>query len=245
MIPKKIHLCWFSGGNFPVEIKICLESWAKILPDYEIRLWNARDARAIGCQYIDEALDAKKWAFAADAVRFYAVWKEGGIYMDSDVMLTKRFDRYIPERGFATVHEHIGDILQLQAAFFIGEKDNAFCREMFAYYDERPFIKRDGSYDETISPVVMKETAKRLGWKEEDRLQLLDNNTVVYPGHLVTPRNHGIEHHPDAFAWHRIYGSWRKRKFGRRLELRIKHILAAWRYNLTHIGRRVALPPVK
>lgn len=122
MIPKKIHLCWFGGGNFPVEIKICLESWAKILPDYEIRLWNARDARAIGCQYIDEALDAKKWAFAADAVRFYAVWKEGGIYMDSDVMLTKRFDRYIPERGFATVHEHIGDMLQLQAAFFIGEK---------------------------------------------------------------------------------------------------------------------------
>lgn len=245
MIPKKIHLCWFGGGKFPVEIKVCLESWAKILPDYEIRLWNARDARAIGCQYIDEALDARKWAFAADAVRFYALWKEGGIYMDSDIMVLKRFDRYIPERGFATVHEHIGDQLQLQAAFLIGEKGNAFCREMFAYYDARPFKKRDGSYDQTISPVVMMEVARKLGWKEEDKLQLLDKNTIIYEGYFVTPRNHGIEHHEDAFAWHRIYGSWRNRKFGRRIELKIKHLWAALRYNISHLGKKSMLPPAK
>ncbi|MDE6317593.1 MAG: glycosyltransferase [Muribaculaceae bacterium] len=244
MIPKKIHLCWFGGRNFPVEIKMCLESWAKVLPDYEIRLWNARDARAIGCQYIDEALDAGKWAFAADAVRFYAVWKEGGIYMDSDIMLTKRFDRYIPERGFATVHEHIGDNLQIQAAFFMGEKDNAFCREMFAYYDSRPFKKRDGSFDQTISPLVMKDCARRMGWKENDSLQILDNNTVVYPGYLVTPRNSGVEVHTEAFAHHRIYGSWRKRKLGRRLELGAKHLLATCRYYLTHIGKKSMLPPI-
>lgn len=243
MIPKKIHLCWFGGGKYPVEIKRCLESWGKLLPDYEIRLWNARDARAIGCQYIDEALDAGKWAFAADAVRFYAVWKEGGIYMDSDIMVTKRFDRYIPERGFATVHEHIGEQLQLQAAFFMGEKGNTFCREMFAYYDNHRFKLRDGSYDQTISPVVMMECAKRLGWKPEDKLQLLDNDTVIYPGHFVTPRNSGVEIHPEAFAHHRIFGSWRKRKLGRRIELRIKHFIEVLHYNITHIGKRTTLPP--
>lgn len=245
MIPKIIHLCWFGGGKFPVEIKICLESWAKILPDYEIRLWNARDARAIGCQYIDEALDAKKWAFAADAVRFYAVWKEGGIYMDSDILLLKRFDKYIPERGFFTVHEHIGDRLQLQAAFFAGEKGNAFCRDLFEYYNSRPFKKSDGTFDETISPIVMLETAIRYGWKHEDCEQHLANDTTVLPGHLVTPRNHNIEFHPDAFARHRIYGSWRKRKLGRRIELKIKHTVTGWKYYITHLGRRSILPPIK
>lgn len=25
MIPKIIHLCWFSNDPFPVEIKVCLE----------------------------------------------------------------------------------------------------------------------------------------------------------------------------------------------------------------------------
>ena len=59
----------------------------------------------------------KKWAFAADVVRFYAVYTEGGIYMDSDIFIKKRFDSFIPEHGFATFHEHIGDRLKLQAAF--------------------------------------------------------------------------------------------------------------------------------
>lgn len=91
MIPKIIHLCWFSEESFPVEIKICLASWKRILPDYTIRLWTYADALAIGCDYVSEALSVKKWAFAADVIRFYAIYKEGGIYMDSDMLLKKLY----------------------------------------------------------------------------------------------------------------------------------------------------------
>ena len=48
-------------------------------------MWDADAARSIGCPFIDEALRRHRWAYAADAVRFYAVWKEGGVYMDSDL----------------------------------------------------------------------------------------------------------------------------------------------------------------
>lgn len=81
MIPKTIHLCWFSTDPYPVEIKVCLNSWKQILPDYTIKLWTYKDAQAIGIPYVNEALSARKWAFAADVVRFYAVYTEGGVYM--------------------------------------------------------------------------------------------------------------------------------------------------------------------
>ncbi len=55
--------------------------------------------------YDREALDARKWAFAAEVVRFYAVYTEGGIYMDSDIYLHRRFDEILPEDGFATFNE--------------------------------------------------------------------------------------------------------------------------------------------
>ena len=55
MIPKVIHLCWFSDDPFPVEIKICLASWKRILPDYTVRRWTYADAMAIGCDFIAEA----------------------------------------------------------------------------------------------------------------------------------------------------------------------------------------------
>lgn len=221
MIPKIIHLRWFSNDPFPIEIKICQESWKRILPDYKIRRWTYADAKAINCRYIDEALAANKWAFAADVVRFYALYTEGGIYMDSDMLVKKRFDRFIPEHGFATFHEHMGEMIQLQAAFLIGEKGNGFCKNVFDYYNSRSFLQPDGSFDMEISPRIMVKIAQSNGYKQVDVEQHLQSDIVVYPGYFVTPRKK-IEKHPDAFAQHQIYGSWRKQKLGRKIERAIK-----------------------
>ena len=231
MIPKVIHLCWFSGESYPVEIQVCLDSWKRILPDWRIRVWDRKAAEAIGCRYINEALAAKKWAFAADAVRFYAVYQEGGLYMDSDIFLRKRFDEFIPEHGCATFHERLNREQRqwgLQAAFFMGEAGNEFCRQVYAYYASRPFVKEDGSFDMTISPYVMRDVARGFGLENRDTEQHLDGLTL-YPTYHLSPANR-YEHHPDAFGVHRIYGSWRERKWGRRLELRLKHWLFVLRY---------------
>ena len=130
------------------------------MPDYTIRLWTYADALAIGCDYVSEALSVKKWAFAADVIRFYAIYKEGGIYMDSDMFLKKRFDEFIPEHGFATFNECWGTVL-LQAAFLIGEQGNSFCEEVFSYYKQRHFLLPDGSFDMLISPQIMVMVAEK------------------------------------------------------------------------------------
>ena len=40
MIPKKIHYCWF-GQNPPGELNLrSRDSWHRVLPDYEIKLWD-------------------------------------------------------------------------------------------------------------------------------------------------------------------------------------------------------------
>lgn len=229
MIPKIIHLCWFSNDPFPVEIRICLETWKRILPDYTVRRWSYADAKNIHCPFIDEALAAKKWAFAADAVRFYAVYTEGGIYMDSDIFILRRFDHLIPERGFVTFFEN--ENTQLQAAFFMGEKGNSFCKEVFEYYNSRPFLNSDGTCDTIISPVIMFDAAHRRGCLPVDREQHLPEDILVYPACYVIPR-HKYAATADTFAEHRIFGSWRKRKLGRRVELFIKHILLIVRFRI-------------
>lgn len=113
---------------------------------------------------IDQALSVRKWAFAADVVRFYAVYKEGGVYMDSDIYLRKRFDRFIPETGCATFNERWEEgetDYGIHTAFFIGSKGNDFCKEVFEYYQERDFIRPDGSLDQTVSPYIMRSVAER------------------------------------------------------------------------------------
>ena len=229
MIPKIIHLCWFSEESFPVEIKICLASWKRILPDYTIRLWTYADALAIGCDYVSEALSVKKWAFAADVIRFYAIYKEGGIYMDSDMLLKKRFDEFIPEHGFATFNECWGTVL-LQAAFLIGEQGNSFCEEVFSYYKQRHFLLPNGSFDMLISPKIMVMVAEKRGYKREDIEQHLGEDVVIYSGCYVSPCKK-IQY-PEAFACHQVYGSWRKHRFGRKVERFLKHAYLVIRFAL-------------
>lgn len=232
MIPKVIHLCWFSDDPFPVEIKICLASWKRVLPDYTIRRWSYADALAIGSPYVEEALRAKKWAFASDVVRFYALYKEGGVYMDSDMLVERRFDEFVPESGFATFNENWGQIL-LQAAFLIGEKGNSFCEEMVAYYQDRHFLLPDGSYDQLVSPKVMVMVAERRGYRKIDETQRLPGGMTVFPSWNVSPCKHLRD--PRAFAHHQVYGSWRDRKWGRKVERWIKHQLLSVHYAL--LGR--------
>lgn len=42
MIPKIIHFCWMSGDPYPPQIQRCINSWKKVLPEYEIWLWDVK-----------------------------------------------------------------------------------------------------------------------------------------------------------------------------------------------------------
>lgn len=231
MIPKIIHLCWFSGEKYPVEIRRCIDTWCRLLPDYTIKVWDAEAARRLKCDYIDEALDRRRWAFAADAVRFYAVWLEGGVYMDSDIYLYRRFDKFIPEHG-CTVFREVAPHFYLQAAFIIGEKGNQFCKDMVDFYASRHFVNTDGTTDETISPLRMLEVAALRGVRADDSEQHIDGYLSVYPTENLLPcRSYGGRR-DKAFGMHTIYGSWRKRSLGRRIEIKAKHMVSVIKYHL-------------
>lgn len=229
MIPKIIHLCWFSNDPYPVEIKVCLDSWKRVLPDFNIKLWKYEDAKALGIKYVDQALEQRKWAFAADVVRFYAVYNEGGVYMDSDIFIYRRFDEFMNDKmvTFNECFNREGQ-LGLQAAFFIGEAGNEFCKKMVEYYSNRDFVLAEGTLDLTVSPMVMRKCALQFGYQNDDVEQHLGALTV-YPTRFLTPtKSH--DRHPDAIGMHRVYHSWRKRKFGRRIELKIKHAYNVVKY---------------
>jgi mannosyltransferase OCH1-like enzyme len=41
--------------------------------------------------FVRQAYDAKKYAFVADYVRFWAIYNHGGIYLDTDMYIIKKF----------------------------------------------------------------------------------------------------------------------------------------------------------
>ena len=101
MIPKKIHYCWFGGNPLPESFQICLASWKKYLPDYEIIEWNETNFDINCCEYVKLAASNKKWAFVSDYARALALFEQGGIYMDIDVEVKHNLDEFLHHRAFS------------------------------------------------------------------------------------------------------------------------------------------------
>ncbi len=94
MIPKIIHYCWFGPKKMSkIDLK-CIKSWKKNLPDYKLMLWN-EDNSPIDVPFVKAALEAKKYAFAADYVRIWALNKYGGVYLDTDMLVLKNLDEFL------------------------------------------------------------------------------------------------------------------------------------------------------
>lgn len=152
MIPKIIHYCWLSGQEFPQDVKKNLESWRKKLPDYEFMLWDAKRSEVITCQWTEEALNHKKYAFVSDLVRLYAVYTYGGIYLDCDVQVLKSFDDLLHLPYFIGSEK---DSL-IEPAIFGSVKNASWLSSCMAHYKNKAFVKADGFFDITVLPNIMK-----------------------------------------------------------------------------------------
>ena len=182
MIPKVVHLCWLSGDPYPEKIEKCLSTWKKHLPDYEIMLWDTERFDVNSTLWTRQAFEAKKYAFVADYIRFYAVYNYGGIYLDSDIEILKDFDDLLDLPYF--IGKESNDI-DVEVASFGAEKGTEWVKYCMDYYSDRPFIKPDGSMDTVVCPkiiqAVIKNYYKRIDIKSKADF-ISDPNTVcIFP----------------------------------------------------------------
>lgn len=159
MIPKIIHYCWFSDDPYPDKIQNCIESWKKHLPDYKIKRWSYENFPPGKSKWVDEAVNAKKYAFAADYIRCYALYTEGGIYLDSDVEVLKSFDPLLKFPYFIG-EENDG---AWEAAVMGSVKGNLLFGQMINYYDSHDFLTPQGGYNVEPMPFILRRIGNEIG----------------------------------------------------------------------------------
>ena len=221
MIPKIIHYSWFSGEPYPDDLRRCMDTWHRVLPDYELRLWDGRALREIGNTFANEAVSARKWAFAADFLRLYAVSRYGGIWLDTDVEMFRSFDLFLNDPMFIGREYYVTTIGRrrtrtLTAHCFGAEKGHPFVEECLEYYEHRPFIRSHNErlperlrYDLTIIPRLMQALAEVRGYDADERNnseQVIDGGVHVYPYQYFDQP--GYTSMRDVVCIHRVAQSW-------------------------------------
>lgn len=206
MIPKIIHYCWLSGDPFPELIQNCIESWKKNLPDYEFILWDTNRINVNSNLWLKQAFEKRKYAFAADYIRFYALYHYGGIYLDADVEVLRSFNDLLIKREFIG-EEASGDI---EAAIIGVEKKLPWIKQCLAYYDNRPFIKTDGSLDMRPVPIMVK--------------KMLENykDVQILPYQYFSPKNYYIQKiqvSSYTYCIHHFDGKWVNKSNGYKFKI--------------------------
>lgn len=233
MIPKIIHYCWLSNEPFPEKIQMCMESWRRVMPDYKLKLWNTENFDINNSvPYVQEAFAQRKWAFAADYIRLYALYTEGGIYLDSDVKVLKPFDCFLHHSFFSSMEYHpfmierdntLADLdengnrlvnkyisgIELQAAIMGAEKGSPFVKQILDWYSDKHFIKPDGTMGlDVIAPQIYARIAEDYGFRYKDIDQPLRNNIMIYRSEIFAGNRR--EQTPASYAIHYCENSWVK-----------------------------------
>ena len=100
MIPKKIHYCWYGNGEFNDILKKCMASWKEKLPEYELKKWDESNTPFDKLPFLRLLYKQKKWSLITDYMRLYAIYIEGGIYLDTDIEVFKTFDDLLSNESF-------------------------------------------------------------------------------------------------------------------------------------------------
>lgn len=208
-IPKIIHYCWFGRGNKPHLIRKCLESWRKVMPDYEIKEWNEDNFDVNAIPFVKQAYEEHKWAFVADVCRFYACYNEGGIYLDTDVEVFKRFDDFLKYNFFAGTEVRTtsnGFFTTLDASAFGCEQGHWFAKECLDWYSDKPFHLSDGSIPGGVVQVVASMVLEPHGYRRANEFQTV-KDVAVFPNTVFT--NKTVSYDRSAiYSLHHFDGSW-------------------------------------
>ncbi len=202
----------------PEKTRERIRHWKLLMPDYEVIHWNAENFDVASCQWVREAVEHRKWAFATDYIRFWALRKFGGIYLDTDVQVLRPFDDLL-DRSYFLGMEQTKAILE--AAVVGVESQCAWVDEILAHYEGRPFARKDGSLDLTPLPRILLETlGKTRGFSRLDspsafdtlspRIQLLSPE-YFSPKRWDSPVAHVTE---NSYCIHHFEGSWTKTEKG-------------------------------
>lgn len=212
MIPKIIHYCWLSGDPYPESIQRCIDSWKRVLPDYEIILWDTKRFDLSSSPWVKQAFESKKYAFAADYIRMYALYNYGGIYLDSDVEVLKPFNDLLDLPYFIGQENTPSGI---EAATIGSEKGWSVAKMMLDRYDRKNFKGKDGHMDLRSLPYMLRRCIE-FNYQYhliEDKSQFnYDNGVVnVFPVDYFSPKkwtNGEITITPNTYSIHHFAASW-------------------------------------
>ena len=189
----------------------CIESWHKYMPDWEYKLWNEDNFDVNSTPYTKEAYESRKFAFVTDYVRLYALYTEGGVYMDTDVEVLKPYDDLLHLSAF-TGYEGTKAKSPVTGTM-ASAPGGVWVKEQLDEYEGIHFILPDGTFDLLPNTGRISEVMRKKGFVQNGLYQIYED-LHVYPVDYFCPRQTTGEVliTDNTYCDHHFMGSWTNQK---------------------------------
>lgn len=181
MIPKKIHYVWVGGKEKPDSVRRCMATWEKYLGEYEIIEWNESNVDMNENKFIQQAYAQKKWAYVSDYIRAKVIYEQGGIYLDTDVMVLDDLKQYLDNRAFVGFENPQYPF----TATFGCEQHHPLAKKMMDYFTDRDFeFDVDNQRKEVNTKTVSDILIQDYHCVPNNEEQVLAEGIHVYPDYI-------------------------------------------------------------
>ncbi len=231
MIPKIIHYCWFGKGIMPKSQADCIKSWERLMPDYKIMRWDEETFGYNKYSASKYAHKVKQYALVSDVCRYNVLYEYGGIYLDTDVEVFMKFDKFLNANFFSAIElynefytenqqQHLDEggkplVEDMEIPHFeiltstMGcVPNNKMIGELRDYYNN---IEADEEYAINYRKYVNNDRlvahyATKYGFRYKDETQYLDDNMVIYQtgifGYAFSVNpRYTVSYHHNAATW--------------------------------------------
>ena len=204
MIPQIVHYCWLSDEEIPETMKRCMATWRDRMLGWEFRRWDMEASASITSPWLRAAIAKRQWAFASDYIRIWALYNEGGIYLDTDVEVLKDISPLLD--CDLLVGEESGTGM-IEAAVIGALTGNPIIKKILDSFEEAPTVE------------TLPERMKRIIGGD---VALLDSD-VLSPKNWRTGK---INITKRTYTIHHFVGSWLSLK--EKWAVRMGQLLGAW-----------------
>lgn len=209
MIPNTIHYCWVGGKKNSLG-EMCLASWKKYCPEWRIKEWNEENIPFRLFPYLEEAFRNKKFSNVSNFIRLYAIYNNGGIYLDADVELIKNLDVFLGESCFFSFEPESS--LSVNDAIMGAGKCHPFIKEMI----EELLLRFTGVEESDLSgPGLTTDLLLRKGLDKHqaDDATVRIGDIAIFPKQYFHPYRWDEQFtpecvKPDTFGVHRYAHNW-------------------------------------
>lgn len=206
MIPKKIHYCWFGRNPKPESVLNYIRTWNDKMPEYEIKEWNEDNFDININNYVYEAYMAKKYAFVSDYARLFALYTEGGIYLDTDIEVLKSFDDLLYNKSFVGWEDNY-----LGTGVLASEKAQQWIFDIMNTYSGESFISWMGGLNNIPNPYRLNNILKNYGLKMNHNKDVLRTGIAIYPIEVLCANNNEKKEYcvtNETICIHHYSASW-------------------------------------